>query len=104
MVGCQLWLFNMPRLRFLEVSLSYVALWLCFDFIFCEGFFIVSTLLAFSEKVSIHNVMNTTRLLVNPDIPEAIDFKNGYVIYMVGYILLGHFVVHYLLTDLCDCQ
>lgn len=41
---------------------------------------------------------------MNPDIPEAIDFKNGYVIYMVGYIPFGHVVVHRLLTDLCNCQ
>lgn len=47
-------------------------------------------LLAFIDKVSIQNVMNITRILVNHDIQEAIDFKNGYVTYMIGHIPLGH--------------
>jgi hypothetical protein len=32
-----------------------------------------------TDKVSIQNVINTTRILVNPDIPEVETFKNRFV-------------------------
>lgn len=35
----------------------------------------------FREKASLQNVMHTTRLLVNPDIQEAIDFKNSIAVH-----------------------
>jgi hypothetical protein len=33
--------------------------------------------LHYAERVSIQNVLNTTRIMVNPDIPEAYAFKSG---------------------------
>jgi hypothetical protein len=31
----------------------------------------------------VQNVMNITRLLINPDIPEALQLKNGYVFFLL---------------------
>ncbi|MCI41334.1 replication factor A protein, partial [Trifolium medium] len=31
-------------------------------------------------NVSLQNVMNTTRVLVNPDVAEAVGFKDGFVL------------------------
>ncbi|MCH80684.1 replication factor A protein [Trifolium medium] len=33
------------------------------------------------DKASLQNVINTTRIFVNPDIVEGVDFKNGIVVH-----------------------
>jgi hypothetical protein len=35
-----------------------------------------------ADKASIQNVMNTTRIFVNPDMPEVEAFKNRYAFYL----------------------
>lgn len=59
------------------------ALWLFFFVIDVVLFGFVFTLLSSSliccfdaDNASIQNVMNTTKIYVNPDIHEAVDFKN----------------------------
>jgi hypothetical protein len=44
---------------------------------FCFVFVIVWV----AYKAFVQNVMNITRLLINPDIPEALQLKNGYVFF-----------------------
>jgi ABC-type proline/glycine betaine transport system ATPase subunit len=34
----------------------------------------------FVDQASIQNVINTTRIFVNPDIPEALQFKDRFVV------------------------
>lgn len=41
------------------------------------------------RQAFVQNVMNITRLLINPDIPEALQLKNGYVFfYFLLYIYI----------------
>jgi hypothetical protein len=46
---------------------------------FCFVFVIVWV----AYKAFVQNVMNITRLLINPDIPEALQLKNGYVFFLL---------------------
>jgi hypothetical protein len=54
---------------------------------FCCAFVIVWV----ADKAFVQNVMNITRLLINPDIPEALQLKNGYVFLLYIYITLEIF-------------
>jgi hypothetical protein len=67
----------LPRLKILEVMN-----WLC---IFAK---LISARSANSfiqwfvtDKASIQNVINTTRIFINPDIPEVETFKNRFVFF-----------------------
>lgn len=103
LVGCQLLLSSMPRLRFLEVFVGLLQFGILSNCIMC-GCVLMCMFFVTAEKVSIQNVMNTTRILVNPDLKEAIDFKNGYVNYMIYFIHFGHVMWQELLNDLGVCQ
>lgn len=42
-------------------------------------------------KPSLQNVMSTTRLLLNPDIKEAMDFKDGYISRLCSFVMQLNF-------------
>jgi hypothetical protein len=43
--------------------------------------------LLFVDKASLQNVLNATKVLINPDIEEVVKFKEGYVVRM-GFTLV----------------
>lgn len=61
---------------------------------FCCVFVIVWV----AYKAFVQNVMNITRLLINPDIPEALQLKNGYVFFLFFIIYLYYFGIFW-----CRC-
>jgi hypothetical protein len=45
------------------------------------------TLVLSLDQASIQNVINTTRIFINPEIPEAAKFKNRFVLWSIYYII-----------------
>jgi hypothetical protein len=52
---------------------------LCFIFILFCNFEVDSWFINVLGNVSIQNVLNATRIYINPSMPEAVAFKEGYV-------------------------
>jgi hypothetical protein len=61
---------------FRGTCLSAMNLVFCFTCVSALAFF-ADRLCVLLDNASIQNVMAATRILVNPEIPEAVDFKNG---------------------------
>jgi hypothetical protein len=51
---------------------------------------VLCTWILIADKASLHNVMNTTRFFVNPDIAEVESFRNRWqFVYLLAICLLG---------------
>jgi hypothetical protein len=56
------------------------------------------TFILLVDQASLQNVINTTRIFINPDIPEAVEFKNRFVLRLNYYIIFTDVWIFYLIN------
>ncbi|KAJ1375657.1 Nucleic acid-binding, OB-fold [Sesbania bispinosa] len=64
-----------------------------------DGLPVLIIQLAKASQVGIQNVMNATKFYWNPDLPEAIEFKNGHAVHEVEPELAKRFKIKILVTN-----
>jgi len=57
---------------------------------------LVNSMMICVDEASLQNVLNSTRIFINPDVVEAVKFKEGYVYYfhmIIAILFVKSFVV-----------